>query len=241
MRKGSADVGFLLSGGFDLLGTSTVFNEEREAILEDATVLGDADEQHAYVGVKRFSLSQEGFYDDASDGSNDALIGLAQRVVCYGPEGNTLGKKMVGFEGPIQHMYRRVMSRGALHKANADYQGSGKAEDGIVQHIHTAETAASGEATRQDNSSSSANGGVGYLQVSALALGGYTDVTLKLRDSSDDIAYADLVVFANVSTAPTAERKTVAGTVEKFVKAEWAFNGAGSGQSIKFMTGFVRD
>lgn len=242
-RYGSGQVGFLLSGGYDLLGTSTELTIEREAILEETTVLGGADEEHAFVGVKRGRITQNGFYDDAADSSNDAMVGLAERVLVIGLEGNTVGKKFVGFAGAIQHMYSRVMSRGALHRANAEYQANGAIEEGVIIHTHSQETAASGntEGSSVDNGASSASGGAGYLEISALTLGGYTDVTVKVRDSANDIAYADLVTFANVSAKPTAERKTVTGTVERYLAMSWAFNGAGAGQSIKFMVGFFRN
>ena len=87
---------------------------------------------------------------------------------------------------------------------------------------------------------SSALGAVGYLGVSALTLGGYTSVTVVIRDSTDDIAFADLITFTVVTTAPTAERITVAGTVNRYTLTRYTFNGAGSSQSITFAAGLGR-
>lgn len=86
------------------------------------------------------------------------------------------------------------------------------------------------------------NGGSGYLQVSALTLGGYTDLTIKVQHSADNVTFVDLVTFTAVTSAPTAERKTVASgtTVNRYLAASWAFGGAGSGPSATFMVGFSR-
>jgi len=86
-----------------------------------------------------------------------------------------------------------------------------------------------------------ASGGSGYVQVTALALGGYTSVTLVIRDSADDITFGDLVTFTATTTAPSAQRGAVAGTVERYLASEYTFNGAGSSQSVTFLAGFCRD
>lgn len=83
-------------------------------------------------------------------------------------------------------------------------------------------------------------GGAGYLQVTALTLGGYTNVDIRLRDSDDDVTYADLGTFTAVAAAPTAERIEVAGAVERYLAVSYDFTGAGSGASITFLAGFAR-
>ncbi len=228
-----------------MLGYATTLEVDKEALLERTDTLGDTWEEQSATGNKRGALRQEGFYDDGTNASNAALVGnegLA-RVTCIGLEGNTLGKKFIGMAGPMQINHKRIASRGELHKANSEYAANGEVEEGTILHTHKAETAAGDTegADSQDAGASSANGGAGYLEVSALTLGGYTSVTAKIRHSADDITYADLVTFANVTAAPTAERKTVAGTVNRHLACSWALNGTGSGPSITFMIGFVRN
>ena len=183
-RDGPDQVGFVLLGGRDILSTLTEINEEREAVLEDTTVLSDADETHGKVGLKRGSLTQRGFFDDAVDSVNDALVTLAESVMTIGLEGNTIGKQFVGWAGAIVAKYKRMASGAALHKAEGDYQVTGKVEDGVIVHAHTQETAASGdtEGSSVDNGASSPDGGSGYLEVSQLTLGGYDSVIVALRD-----------------------------------------------------------
>lgn len=86
----------------------------------------------------------------------------------------------------------------------------------------------------------SANGGAGYLQVTALDLGGYTDAVVKIRDSADNVTFADLITFTAVTAAPDAERKTVTGTVDRYLATSLAFSGAGSNPSITYAVGFAR-
>ena len=93
-----------------------------------------------------------------------------------------------------------------------------------------------------DAGASTSAGGAGYLEITGLALGGGTDFAARVRDSADDITYGDLVTFAVVSTlTPTAQRVTVAGTIERYLASIWVFTGAGGGETAEFMIGFVRN
>jgi hypothetical protein len=81
----------------------------------------------------------------------------------------------------------------------------------------------------------SVTGGAGYLQVSAFS--GFTGFIGKVRSSADDITYADLITFTNVTAGPTAERKTVAGTVDRYLCFDGDVTGVGS---ITVFAGFAR-
>jgi hypothetical protein len=72
----------------------------------------------------------------------------------------------------------------------------------------------------------SSNGASGYQEVTAMA--GFTGYVGKLRDSPDDVTYADLLTFANVTAAPNAQRVTVAGVVDRYVSHDGDVTGAGS-------------
>jgi hypothetical protein len=85
------------------------------------------------------------------------------------------------------------------------------------------------------------NGGTGYLQVTAITLGGYTNVIVKLRHSVDNITFVDLVTFT-AKIAIGAERIALAaGTaVNRYLSSSIAFTGAGSGPSCTYLVGFSR-
>lgn len=69
-------------------------------------------------------------------------------------------------------------------------------------------------------------GAAGYQQVTEYA--GFAGVIGKIRDSPDDAAYADLISFANVTSAPAKERATIAGTIDRFTAFKGDVTGAGN-------------
>jgi hypothetical protein len=81
----------------------------------------------------------------------------------------------------------------------------------------------------------SSGGGVGYQFVSALT--GFTGFVGKIRDSADDLTYADLITFANVTAAPAKERATVVGVVDRYLSYDGNVTGSGT---IKPFVGFRR-
>ncbi len=72
----------------------------------------------------------------------------------------------------------------------------------------------------------SSGGASGYQQVTAFS--GFTGYVGKLRDSPDNVTYADLLTFANVTSAPNAQRVTVAGVVDRYVSHDGDITGSGS-------------
>ncbi len=79
-------------------------------------------------------------------------------------------------------------------------------------------------------------GGVGYQFASAFS--GFTGFIGKIRMSPDDVTYADLITFTNVTAAPAAERLTVAGTIDRYLSFDGNVTGAGS---ITPLVGFKRN
>jgi hypothetical protein len=95
---------------------------------------------------------------------------------------------------------------------------------GVVLHDHTAETA-DGNGTSVDRTASSAAGAGASLHVTAYS--GLTNAVIKVQHSTNDGTWADLITFATV-TGVTSEFKTVAGTVNRYVRATWDVTGTGS-------------
>ena len=248
-RYGSPDVGFILQGGRSLLADLTEHSIDREAITEDTTVLGLADEEHSSVGIKKAEVKQSGLFDDGTDRINDALVGLTEEIACVGDAGNALpaagvARPFVGIKGQIQVNYNRIASRGEFHKAEASYKANGIVEEGVLLHPHVAETSDPGdtESNAHDNAASSAAGGAAYLQCSALALGGYTNLQVTIRDSGDDITFADHGdgAFAALTAAPSAQRIPLTGTIRRYTAIDWDWVGAGAAQTATFMVGLNR-
>jgi len=243
--KSSADVGFLLLGGKSVLAAPLkTINETRERLMEQSDGLGDSDDKWSPVGVGTFEMTQEGFFDSGTNLYHQALEAADPQVLMYAPLGNVIGDHLTGLSA-VRTSYAVLPARGAFHKANATYRaetGPEKLGNTRITAHHVARTTAGPTDTASYNwLASSANGGVGYLGVSALTLGGYTSVTVAIRDSTDDITFADLITFTAVTAAPTAERKTVTGTIDQYTLTRHTFNGAGTGQSITFACGLGRN
>lgn len=81
----------------------------------------------------------------------------------------------------------------------------------------------------------SSNGGVAYQQVTAFS--GFSGYVGKVRDSADDVTFADLATFTDVTASPAKERVTAAGQVDRYLAVDGNVTGSGS---ITVFIGFAR-
>lgn len=240
---GSKDVGFFLVGGRDVLSSVSNIDVEREAVVKPTTALGVQFPTFQATGQKSARITQTGFFDPAIGASNEAICEKenTSHVVLLAHQGNTAGRKMIGAVGAFAGKYKRGVASEDLHKATAEYTVSGDVEDPVlVATLAARGTAGSTEAGSVDNAVLTSNGGAGYCAVQSLTLGGYTNIIVTVRHSVNNSTFADLMAFTAVTTSPIAERKTVAGTVNRYLAMSWAWTGAGSGQSATFAVGFAR-
>lgn len=325
MPYGPSDVPFFFVGGRDLLASVLFsFDEGTEAPMVEVHGLGpsfNGFKAYATPGVKTASLSQEGLFDDATDGVNDALNGqqMVNQIVGYGLSGVAIGKSFVGLEGAFGAKYMRSTSRTDIHRAKGEYVVKGQKDEGVILHGKTSHNAAfnttgtsvdraadprllqipivsssvanpttittsvphglttgdkvvitghtstpslNGEQTATVTGPTtltvpvnvtvgggaagdlvramSTNGGVGYLFVPSVTLGGYTSWTIKIRHSVDNVTFVDLVTFTIITTAPVALRAPVAGTVNRYLAVDASLQGAGASPAIIPVVGFAR-
>jgi hypothetical protein len=251
--------GVFLVDGYNLLANKIqTLRRKVVALTEKSDGIGDSWEAHCPTGKRRGELAQDGAFFDTNThaihemladpgatpaGSLSVSTNGTPVVALAGFAGNTIGSEITGYSGVLKMSYEVLAANDALNKANAEYAVTGIVEDGHIVHALGAETGASGntEATSVDGAAQTTAGGSGYLAVNALTLGGYTNVVMKIRDSADDAVFGDLITFTAVTAAPTAERVTVAGTVERYVASSYAFTGAGSAQSVTYLAAFVRN
>ncbi len=244
-------VGLVMIGGYNVKSEDTYEGSvEYQNVVERTDGADDDNPIWRDVGIQRGEASFVGVFNDATGKNNDMLkagIGGGARAGMFGVD--SIGGRFFGMLVE-QVNYERRMTLGELTKAAASYHGTAAAageggadQDGRVVHAHTQETGASGdtESNSVDNSAASTSGGAGYLEVSELTLGGYTSVTVKLRHSTDDVVYSDLATFTAVTAAPDSERKQITGTINRYVASSYVFNGSGSGQSVTFAAGVVRN
>jgi hypothetical protein len=104
---------------------------------------------------------------------------------------------------------------------------------GVMLHALSAETA-DDDAASVDNAAASSGGGVANLHVTAYS--GLTSISIKIESSPDDAIWSDFITFTSV-TAVTSERKTVSGSVPRYLRAWWDVTGTGS---CTFAVAFAR-
>jgi hypothetical protein len=314
--RSSADVGFVLWAGHDLLGLITDLDEKNEAILEQSDGLGDATDEWSAVGISKFDLSFDGFYDDTLIRLIEALVG--DQPMLYSLIGNTIGDRCVGVNA-ARSTINRGPSRDELTKAQIAFKSDEGPDVGQISAPHVARTAVGPAQTATDDwgtqadavniqSSSADNpaqittaavhllvtgdtvviaghdngdlngihavtvinttvfsvpidggvsgpggaagtvtrtnsrdGAVGYMQCDALTLDGATNVLIEIKDSDDDITFANLIAFAAVTAAPDSERAIAAGNVQRYTQTEHEFvGGAPAVQTVTFATGLMR-
>lgn len=244
MSKYGSDKAAIYVDGYNLSGLTTDVDVEISAMTEETHGLGDAWTETEPTGLKRAKATQKGFYDDAALQSNAALVTQfgTSRIMCVLPADNVKARKLVGFAGAMQVDYKRIVSRGQLHKVDVTYEGNGQVSECVILVELATHTAAddSTAAYVDDNGAASAAGLVGFLQVTALTLGGYTNAIVTILDSADHVTFATLQAFAATTAAPSAQRVTKSGTVRRYLAVSLTWTGSGSGQSISFLVGLAR-
>jgi len=316
---GSSNVGFLLVGGHSLLGSKVQgLSESVEAMQAETDGLGDIWAEFTPTGMKRATVAQDGAFFDAGTNLAHAALSASQatsRVVCISFDGNTIGKRFVGYAGAYGHKYSVIGKNKDLTHADVEYTISGARDEGIILQSLAAKTAdwnteaadntdytldpaqrvipitsnsiasptvvttsvahglttgdiiliagvsgstpaINGQQTVTVTSTTtftvpvavtvagtggtlvranSAGGGIGFQQVTAFS--GFTAYVGKVRDSVDDVTYADLCTFTNVTAAPAAEAITAAGQVDRYLAVAGDVTGTGS---ITVFLGFAR-
>jgi len=95
-----------------------------------------------------------------------------------------------------------------------------------------------GNLTSVDNTTSSTNGGMAVLHVTANSISG-GNTTIKVQHSADNSTWVDLITFTAVSaTTTTQQLSTVTGTINRYVRA--TASTAGSSGSITYNIALAR-
>lgn len=186
--------------------------------VHDVTTLNPTGKWRRFIsGLKGATISGSGFSDEAEDAINErmaaALAAGSQSVFTYLPAGDALSNPAYGLSA-IETGWTVEAPGDGPEAVSMDAISDTARERALVLHPLGSE-AATGDGTAVNNGASSANGGVGFLQVTSVTAG---SITVKVQDSADNIVYADLLTFT-LATGRTAQRAEVAGTVDQYVRA----------------------
>lgn len=244
-KYGPASAVFLIDG-YDMLSNKLKgLRHKITALNSDTTGLGDSFEEHTPSGVKKVEISQDGaFFDTTTNRIHDAMSSKVPatpqadvRIACLAFAGQTIGNMFWGALGAFSMAYEVLNEGEGLTKANVDYVVTGQAELGTILQELEAKTADwnTGSAESYDGAASSSAGGVGYLQNTAGS--GFTAFVGTFIDSSDDTTFGTLLAMTGSVAEPRAERKTVSGTVERYLAFDGNVTGTGT---ITVWAGFAR-
>lgn len=222
----------ILGGSVALTGDLNQVQPSFQRQAVDVTTFGNNDRVYV-AGVGGHTLSLGGLFNASlSDPEwNTQLSGQVTKVMTVGVGGTTIGNRGYLHQGHLTGHAVRSSNDDAV-RLNVSMQGTGAVGDGVFLHALGAETS-TGAFSSVDEAASSANGGIGHLHVTAFT---GTDVTIKIQDSADDAAWADLITFSSV-TGVTSERATVTGTIDRYVRANIT---AGTFTTVTFAVAFAR-
>jgi hypothetical protein len=119
---------------------------------------------------------------------------------------------------------------------SAEVQADGGLYSGVALTGLTA-VSSTGTSASVDNTTATSNGALANLHVTDNTRDGAT--TIKVQDSADGLAWADLITFTSVSASATVgESITSTGTVNRYLRAEHTL--AGSSGSVTFHVSVAR-
>lgn len=166
-------------------------------------------------GRRDGSIAFTSFFNSATDQAHPKLsalptadvIGSYFRGTVQGNPAASLVAKQIGYD-PTR------ADDGAL-TLNSELQANGYGlEWGVMLTAGVQSDSTATDSASLDQAAQSTNGAQAYLHVFSFT---GTSCTISIEDSADDSAWASLIAFT-AATGKTSERKTVSGTVDRYVR-----------------------
>jgi hypothetical protein len=172
------------------------------------------------TGLADGTLSVNGYFDTSDDApwaedsgklpSSDAVVLVALS--------SAVGDPSVGMNAK-EGEFNVSRSSGSAISITSTFAGNGMGgEFGEMMTAHDDTHSSAGSGTVVDSGASSSSGGAGYVQVISLGSG---SVVVNLQEStSSGGSYSNFMTFSTVAAAaaPSAERVTMEGTVQRYIK-----------------------
>jgi hypothetical protein len=211
------------------------------------TIAADELEESGYLmdhstlkGQFASDIALDGYYDPTTGSTHDALKTLNDTAQLVS---TALGENATPAQGDIslsleaeQINYEINPALNDVIAATGTFKARGNpAEFGILLADQSAVSSDSNTSS-VDQTAQSTAGAVGYLHLTAVSAG--DTLVVKIQDSANNTDWADLITFTLDGTAVGAERSTVSGTVDRYVRVLWDVTG--TGVSFDFAVMFVR-
>ena len=207
--------------GYDLSGdVATIDNAGSPRNLLDITAI-NASATERLVGLSDGNISFSSWFNDSTEQEHDALSGLVttDRIVTWafgatrGDVAACLVAKQLNYDG----------SRGTDGSLSfsVDTQADGISLDWCNTLTTGKETHSSaGSSTSRDDGAGTTAGMVAYLEITDCDSGTPTVTIQESSDNGSSDAWVNVLSFSAVgyASAPTAERVTSSGTVERYLR-----------------------
>jgi hypothetical protein len=212
---------FLLNQ-YDLTRYFKMLRTKGDVELLDGTTFGAAAKEFA-GGFRGGEVSGEGLFlataalvADADQVLDAALGAAVQPIGTLGFAGlDTLGNACKLFQGDEQQKDVNSSIQD-LVMISAQFLASEGIRHGVVL-APIASYSATGDGASVDNAAASLNGAVAHLHVTT-ETGTTPTIDWKVQHSTDNAVWVDLITFAQ-ATGLTSERKTVTGTINRYLRA----------------------
>jgi len=194
------------------------------------------------VGHRDGTVSLSGMFESTASVGTDqyfaSALGSATKIkLIVAPEGHSNGAGAILLQAD-DTSYEVSSAIADIVQASAEFQSTDAVEHGKILSSGSTVTA-TGNGTGVDNTTSSLNGGAGFLSVPVNTRNG--TIVVKIQHSADNSTFADLVTFTTVtSTQKTSERIEVASgtTVNRYLRVNYTV--AGSTGSATPVVAFTR-
>jgi len=210
--------------GYDISGKSNQFAVPMAVTYKDVTGFG-MDGHTWFPLLKNDAFNFNAFYDDISETTGvqaclRALRGNTAAVISI-QLGNTIEDEAIGGYGALQEVYGLDAPVGDMVTLRSAFKPEGGFVLDYMLAFPKATKTSDGSHTEIDGGAASADGGEAILQV--FACGGDDALIVKIQDDDNDgfASPNDLITFTTANGI-TAERKTVSGAVQRYVRVNWA-------------------
>lgn len=241
---GLPDLDFVLYRGYDVTGIVLGMSDEIDNPIEDRTAASSKVAVSEFVGTQSGTVEMTGFYDSVLTTAFEASVDNAQAVLMYAIEGNVVGHYVGCVARALKSHYGRSMEKEGLHKGAVGFHANDvtftidRAQ--LVAVLATRTTAGHTQATYADGLAQTTGGGRWYVEVTALTLGGYTNVKAQLQDSADHITFTDVAAGVATFTAIGAQMVAFTGTVKRYLACAWSYTGSGTSPSVTFAAALTK-
>jgi hypothetical protein len=169
-------------------------------------------------GLYSGTVSLDGFFEATLDGivETEVLASVPGNNVTIAPAGFTLGSPTFDCVGRAT-TYSAMSDVTDAVKASIEFQTTGVIDYGVALANLDVPTTTAGNGGTYNSGAGTSNGALAVLQVSSVT-GGSLNVIVE--HSTDGTTWTTLATFAAASST-TSERKVVAGTVNRYLRASW--------------------